>query len=958
MTLNNYNILLLNSNQSDTEWLQQMLLPLQVAVLDNNLSEVKSVLLTQYVDAVILNLSLKNIQDFEIIASLYSSLPHGVILVISENEDEANLQKAVELGAEEVIVRDNINKQNLRRTLISAIGRRKRYFKNIWIGKIAPQNEDRSEARWRFLSEATFEGIMLHDRGKILDLNHVLAKMTGYEVEELIYKNGFELVTPEFQELIREKIISGDEKPYKVTAIKKDGSTFPVEIQAKIISNGCQNIRVAAVRDITERNRIEAVLHKKEDFLRKQNQTLLELARSKAFIQGNLIESVCEITRAAAITLDVEQVGVWLYNEDCSQLQNISLYNHKTKNHSKSIVLKKEDYPSYFKVLEKGFNSIDSNSFGASVNQELSKFYLKVFSATSVLNIPIWLRGRVVGIICHVYFDREDDTYSSHEWSLEEKSFAGSIADFVALAIEASERESVQKALKQSEAQFRAIFEHSSMGICLVDIKGSIFDINPALCEILQYDCDELNQKKITDYICFQKGDLKLYNQLILGKVERLEIERQLLNKNSGKVWTHLSISLIVHPNGKPKFFLAIVEDISKRKQTELELRKNKEALEVSSRAKSEFLATMSHELRTPLNAIMGLSQLLQQEVVGYINDKQREYIDCIYSSGLHLLELINDILDLSKVEAGKEELSLFPLHVEDLCNYVISTVRERAEKKGLELTCSIDKRVDTCIADERRIKQMLLNLLTNAIKFTSEGKVSLQVIKVPQEIAFRVSDTGIGIEAHQFKHLFEPFTQLDSRLNRQYEGTGLGLALTRKLARLHGGDVKVESTFGKGSRFTIFIPDNNVQEEKEINKWQAKIKNINNTIASTKTLMNKRILLVEDDEHTSKLLQDYLQTIGYEVEWIPDGTYFLDKVQIYQPHLILLDIQLGKFNGRDLLTSLRQTPELKDKIVVVMTPSKDDNLRNQFIQAGANDFVSKPIGIVKLESLLMRYFN
>ncbi|MEO1376989.1 MAG: ATP-binding protein, partial [Cyanobacteria bacterium J06635_10] len=684
----------------------------------------------------------------------------------------------------------------------------------------------------------------------------------------------------------------------------------------------------------------------------------LELARSKAFIQGNLIESVREITRAAAITLDVEQVGVWLYNSDCSQLQNISLYNRRTKSYSKSISLKKEDYPSYFTVLENGINSIDNNSLGTSVNQELSKFYFKVFSVTSVLNIPIWLRGRVVGIICHVYFDDEDDISSSYEWSLEEKSFASSIADFVALAIEASERESVQKALKQSEAQFRAIFERSSMGICLVDIKGSIFDINPALCEILQYDFDELSQNKITDYIWFKKGDLKLYKQLILGKIERLEIERQLLHKNSGKVWTHLSISLIVHPNGKPKFFLAIVEDISKRKQTELELRKNKTSLEVSSQAKSEFLATMSHELRTPLNAIMGLSQLLQQEVVGYINDKQREYIDCIYSSGLHLLELINDILDLSKVEAGKEELSLFPLQVEDLCNYVISTVRERAERKGLELTYSIDRRVNTCIVDERRMKQMLLNLLTNAIKFTSSGKVSLQVIKVPQEIAFRVSDTGIGIEAHQFKHLFEPFTQLDSRLNRQYEGTGLGLALTRKLARLHGGDVTVESTSGKGSRFTIFIPDENFQEEKEVSKWQAKVNNINNTIASTKTLINKRILLVEDNEHTSKLLQDYLQTIGYQVEWIAEGKDFLAKVQTYQPHLILLDIQLGKFNGWDLLTSLRQTPELKDKIVVVMTPSKDDNLRNKFIQAGANDFVSKPIGIVKLESLLMRYFN
>ena len=244
-------------------------------------------------------------------------------------------------------------------------------------------------------------------------------------------------------------------------------------------------------------------------------------------------------------------------------------------------------------------------------------------------------------------------------------------------------------------------------------------------------------------------------------------------------------------------------------------MRESKEAAELGSRAKSAFLATMSHELRTPLNAIMGLSQLLQQEVVGLMNDKQKEYIDCIYGNGVHLLSLINDILDLSKVEAGKEELSLQPLQVKDLCNYAISAVHERAEEKGLELTYSMDIKVDSCIADERRIKQMLLNLLTNAIKFTSKGKVSLQVIKLPQGIAFQVCDTGIGIEPAQFKYLFEPFKQLDSRLNRQYEGMGLGLALTRKLARLHGGDVTVESNFQEGSRFTLLIPDSELKEKK-----------------------------------------------------------------------------------------------------------------------------------------------
>ncbi|MEB3220025.1 MAG: PAS domain S-box protein [Nostocales cyanobacterium 94392] len=952
MALNSYSILLLETNQKDSEWLEPMLLQHQVSLA--KLSEAKSISSTQSIDAIILNLSLSNVEDFEIIPLVRELLPNKAIVVISENEDEATRQKTIELGVDDIILKKNISK-DLQWTLISAIERRKRFNYDINKDKTYNQNEDNSEPRWRFLFEATSEGVMIHDRGTILDVNHALAEMTGYEVEELIGRNGFELATPESQELIRKNIISGYEKPYRANIIKKDGSIFMVEIEGKIISQSSQNIRVAVVRDITGCHRTKTDLQARENLLKEQNQILVELANSKAFIKGNLVDFVRGITQAAAIILDVVQVGVWLYNEDRSQLQSVDLYNRKTSIHSQSIGLKKEDYPNYFSALETDINSVNETTKNL-INEELLKFYLTIFGVTSVLNVPIWVGGCVVGIVCHVYLD--NDASSSHEWTLEEERFAIAIADFLTLAIEASERKVAEKALKQSEAQFRAIFERSSMGICLVDIKGRIVDINPALCKMLRYNFHELSQKNFTNYICFEKSDLELYKQLIAGKIERLEIERKLLHKDGGTVWTHLSISLIVHNNGKPKFFLAIIEDISERKETEIELRKSKEAAEVASRAKSEFLATMSHELRTPLNAIMGLSQLLQQEIIGSINDKQKEYIDCIYSSGLHLLELINDILDLSKVEAGKEELSLISLQVEDLCNYVISTVRERAEEKGLQLNCSIDQRAESCIADERRIKQMLLNLLTNAIKFTSVGSVSLQVMKMPQGIAFRVCDTGIGIKPHQFQYLFEPFTQLDSRLNRQYEGTGLGLALTRKLARLHGGDVTVESNFGKGSRFTLFIPDNEFGAENEIEKWEAKINNINNLISSTNALINKRILLIEDDTHTATLLQDYLQTIGYQVEWMIDGTDFLDKVRIYQPNLILLDIQLGDCSGWDLLTSLRQTSDLEDKFVVVMTPSPDDDVRDKYIQAGANDFVSKPIGIVKLELILMRYFN
>ena len=953
MTLNIYSILLLKTNQKDIEWLQQMLLPHQITVV-NGLSEAKSVLYEKTIDAIIIDFSLRNIQDFELISSIHSLFPNTPVVAISENEDEAALQKAIELGADEVVVIKGTDSRHLKRTLISAVERRKRTctFESIQTKNIYSRNEDNEKARWHFLSEATFEGIILHERGIILDVNHVLANMTGYSFEELIGKNGFELVTSESQELIKKNIFNGYEKPYIVTAIRKDGSVFPAEIQAKTICHDSKDIRVAAVRDITK-------FQNRENLLKKQSNTLVELARSKAFIQGNIIDSVREITRAAAITLNVEQGGGWLYDEDNSQLLCIDVYIRNHIRHSKSVSLKKEDYPNYFAALEKGIDSVDNFS-EANVAQELSKFYLSVFNSTYVLAIPIWLRGRVVGIVCHVYSD--DIVNSSLQWSLEEKSFANSIADFVTLAIEASERKAAQKALKQSEAQFKAIFERSSMGISLVDITGKIVDINPALSKILKHGEGELIHKNFADYICFENGDVGLYKQLMLGKAERLEIERQLLDKNGGTVWTHLSISLIVRLSGKPKFFLAIIEEITERKEIELQLRESKEAAEVGSRAKSEFLATMSHALRTPLNAIMGLSQLLQQGIVGSMNDKQKEYIDCIYSSGVHLLELINDILDLSKVEAGKEDLLLVPLQVEDLCNYVISTVRETAEEKGLELVCLIDKNADTCIADERRIKQMLLNLLTNAIKFTSKGKVSLQVKKLAQGIAFRVSDTGIGIQPHQFKYLFEPFKQLDSQLNRQYEGTGLGLALTRKLARLHGGDVTVESTSGKGSQFTLFIPDSEFEEEKFIDQWEAKNNFLNNTTGAKDTVITnitKRVLLVEDDKHTGILLQDYLQTIGYQVELISEGQDFLERVRIYQPNLILLDIQLKDSSGFDLLASLRKTSDLQGKTVVVMTPSKDNNSdHSKFIQAGANDFVSKPISIVKLESILMRYLN
>lgn len=573
-------------------------------------------------------------------------------------------------------------------------------------------------------------------------------------------------------------------------------------------------MQVLVVSDIKESQANQEVTRITQEVRRKQSQTLVRLARSKTFQQGSLDAVLKEITEAAAKTLSAQRVSIWLYNQDCSALDCIDLYDVRQQAHTSGHILSQVSYPVYFQTLEEERCIAVNDAINDKRTQELSLSYLSVFGVASLLDAPIRVGGRFLGVVCHEYCGEV------HNWTPEDEYFASSIADFVSIAIEASERNTAQKALRKSEAQFKAIFELSSIGIGLVDMKARIVDANPALCHILGYQQEELCGKLFTDYVRQQRGDRQLYKQLIsemstdvkqLGKKPHLDLERVFIHRDGRLIWTKLSVSIIPGSHGEPEYFLAIVDDITERKETEIKLRTSQAAAEAGSRAKSEFLATMSHELRTPLNAIMGLSQLLQEEIVGSLNEKQKEYIDCIYSSGEHLLTLINSILDLSKVEAGKEELSLVPLVVTDVCRDVLSIVSDRATSKGLNLTHEIDPQANICVADERRIKQMLLNLLTNAIKFTPTGEVSLIVAKVSEGITFTVSDTGIGIDSDHFQILFEPFKQLDSRLNRQYEGTGLGLALTRKLARLHGGDVTVKSILGVGSEFTLFLPDQEI---------------------------------------------------------------------------------------------------------------------------------------------------
>ncbi len=811
---------------------------LKIIEVDNFL-EATSVLQSQSIDVAILDLSDNHTHGLAIISDFCSLAPQVAIVAIANWENEEILLRAIQMGAQEYLVKSEISPQILRRTLLSAIARQQCY------------------------------------------------------------------------------------------------------------------------RKVAECQKVQQELERRENDLRRQSHTLMQLAKSQTLQQGNLQAAFMEITEAAARTLQVQRVSIWLYNDDYSKIECVDVYDASTKLHASGMSLFKANYPDYFQALSAQRSIAATDAMNDGRTHELSATYLSVLGISSSLDASIWLGGSLIGVVCHEHIGE------IRQWQLEEENFAGSIADFVSLAIEASERKAAQEALRQSEAQFRAIFERSSIGIGLVDMRARIVDTNPALSQMLGYSREELCGKRFTDIICKQDEDLELYKRLLSRMEERLEMERQFFHRNRQLVWTLLNVSLISNRNGKPKFFLAMIEDISKRKQTELQLLASKEAAEAGSRAKSQFLATMSHELRTPLNAIMGLSQFLQQKMIGNLNNQQQKYVDCIYQSGGHLLALINDILDLSKVEAGKEELLLSKLHIQDLCNYVISTVRDRALEKGLQLKTKIDPQAEICIADDRRLKQILLNLLTNAIKFTPEGKVSLEVTKVRRGITFTVIDTGIGIASEELEFLFTPFKQLDSRLNRQYEGTGLGLALTRKLARLHGGDLTLESTEGKGSRFTLFLPVINAWENYHSRTngdgslWETSDYGISGLGAAPTT---KRIFLLESQEKVAQLLQNYLQAIGFQVDYFPNERQFLEKVHTQQPDLILLDGDLqrdsleGQIAGWDLLTRLRQHEDLQNLPVVMMiSASTTDKSR---YPVGANEYLTKPLKIVQLESIIMQYLS
>lgn len=377
---------------------------------------------------------------------------------------------------------------------------------------------------------------------------------------------------------------------------------------------------------------------------------------------------------------------------------------------------------------------------------------------------------------------------------------------------------------------------------------------------------------------------------------------------------------------------------------------------EEANKSKSRFLANMSHELRTPLNSILGFSQILSMQQMGSLNEKQLEYIKDIHSSGEHLLEMVNDVLDLSKIEANKVLIEKKPFNLNLMLSRSPSTIKVISDKKRVEMSLDIPPDLGEIEADEVRIKQVIFNLLSNAIKFTDPGKqIGIKARKYIDSVLVEVWDEGCGIPEFMLVKIFDPFEQVKSAERGKPQGTGLGLAISKKIIELHGGTLEVKSTLDIGSRFTVTLPVGNISSEMADKKEPNSLPD--SLSSKDDSRMDRKILIVEDNDKNAKLMNDILNINNYNFSIVHSGEQALVEITKDNYKLVLMDIQLLGMSGTETMKKMRKMP-IEDLPILALTAHAMKEDKKKFILEGFENYISKPIEINNMLSKINMYLG
>ncbi len=505
------------------------------------------------------------------------------------------------------------------------------------------------------------------------------------------------------------------------------------------------------------------------------------------------------------------------------------------------------------------------------------------------------------------------------------------------------ERQQILATIRKQEEQYRRIIETAEEGIWLLDPQGNTSFANCKMADILGINEFNIKNTKLWDFLASHEDEIKARNYLAaLHQGERRPHDLQLVRSDGKILWMLTNGTPIFDDLGQHTGTLCMLTDVTARKQSEEELQIAKQKAEVANQAKSEFLANMSHELRTPLNGILGYAQILSHSQT--LTEQEREGVQVIHQCGSHLLTLINDVLDLSKIEARKLELIPTAIDLPKLLKSVVEICKIRADEKKLTLVYQPSPELPVgVLVDEKRLRQVLINLLGNAIKFTNQGTVILKVDvtminQTQTSLSFQVIDTGIGIAQEHLFRLFDSFEQVGSRY-KQAEGTGLGLAISQRIVQLMNGNIQVQSQIGKGSRFfftvTLSLNQPCIPETPTIEE--------NPRIVGYRG-SRRRILVVDDHWENRAILKSLLEPLDFHIIEAKNGHEALKLLRSGNPDLVITDLVMPMMNGLEFLEHIHNSESFKDTKVVVSSASVAQSYKQRALAQGSDGFLAKPI--------------
>lgn len=520
-----------------------------------------------------------------------------------------------------------------------------------------------------------------------------------------------------------------------------------------------------------------------------------------------------------------------------------------------------------------------------------------------------------------------------------------------------TERKKIEKALRQSEEKYRGIIENMELGLLEVDVEGKVVRAFDRFCTMTGYSNEDLVGKQAEDILLPEKYQAFLKqqnNDRKEGKAGIYEIE--LLRKDGSLIWVLISGAPIYDGDGEMVGSLGIHYDITDRKRLEGALQKARQVAEQARAAEQQFLANMSHEIRTPMNTVIGMTHLLYETNP---NATQREYLHALRFSADSLMGVIDNILDMSKIEAGKLEFESRPFNLRELLVSLRRTFQFRVREKPISVDIEVDPKIkNLVIGDPNRLNQILTNLLSNASKFTEQGIIGVVAHLREQDadkyvVEFRVHDTGIGIPADKLGVIFENFKQADVKITRKYGGTGLGLTIVKQLVELQGGSIRAESTPGTGSLFVVVLP---------LGKTSAlateKQENTGELVQQRKAIIsNLRVLVVEDNPMNQKLIKKILDLWEVSYDVVDDGQKAVLSTRDEKFDLILMDIHMPEMDGFTATRTIRSQADNPNNNtpIIALTAAALVTEKEEAFRSGMNDFLTKPFAPQQLEDMILK---